>query len=1022
MPCFYLFKVLLAFTKRATLIAGILLLPFITTATNIKGKSSRYAKKYAAGKIAGKVVDEKGESIPGATIRIVGQTVGAQSSIDGSFAFNVQPGTYTVEVSFISYQTKRITEVIVKSGEITSLNISLKPQSNDLKEVVITSSYNKASAEGLYTRQKNAAGVTNGISAEQIAKTPDANVGQSLKRISGLSTFDNKYVIVRGISERYNVATLDGTPLPSTDYSRRNFSFDVIPSEMIESVVVYKTVTPDLPVGFAGGMVQINTRDIPTKNFFNFSIGSGFNDRSTGNDFLSTKRGKYDYLGFDDGTRKMAGYFAVTDGVITPPPGQPQVPFSEDDVAFSKQFTNNWHLYRYKAQPNQNYTFTFGQSYNIKNSDKRFGFIASVNYRNTQTVTDITNQRSIFFIGINPDYPQFTENKPSGYGKVYNFNTTYGGILNTGFKSKNHQIGFRNTYTRIFSNPLTNVFGYADEGVANAILDPSAPPTTQRIITEPDFLGLLQNKLQGEHKLGEYKVNWDVSRTNINRQRKDMLRREMVNENQRYGNYFHDYLDNDAANVFPLSRQNFNLNETDYNWTTSVSRTFFKNTNHTSIIKAGYIGITKKQNNDFITAYLRMGTSTTGDDPFFKNNPLIIEDVHVPENFSNSRLIYQVYGYGFRTYTGASDSHTGYFMVDQKIGEKLRVVAGLRAEYFNLRLKDDGFSSANSLLGSADSLIRTDADKKWEYLPSANLTYSLSDEVNLRAAYSQTIVRPEFNERSLTSNYNSELLADVTGSLVVSTKTSSYDVRAEWYPAAGEILSVGAFYKYLDKPLELVQRSSTLYYYNNGAWAKDFGLEAEVRKRLGFINDNLPILQKITVFGNATYIRSKVLGLIFDGLKPVPNRPGFQQLTFKEVLQTRPLYGQTPLLINGGVQYDGDIFGFNLVHNYTGRKFYLLTENLNNNEFEGAYNQTDLQLNANVLKKKGKVRLNIANIFDSLNYYYDGIVSYENVDPANPNSGKKLKPGFTDGFDKGDNITYSRKTGRTFILSFSYTF
>lgn len=397
-------------------------------------------------------------------------------------------------------------------------------------------------------------------------------------------------------------------------------------------------------------------------------------------------------------------------------------------------------------------------------------------------------------------------------------------------------------------------------------------------------------------------------------------------------------------------------------------------------------------------------------------------EAHKPENFRNDGLVYQVYGYGYNGYQGTSNSHTGYLMVDQKLGSKLRFVVGVRAEYFKLALANDGYTTANRLLNTTDSLIRTDADKDWSFLPSANLTYAVNDQVNIRAAYSQSIVRPEFNERSLSSNYNSDLNADITGSLIVSTKTSSYDLRAEWYPGAGEILSIGGFYKYLDKPLELVQRSSTLYYYNNSKWAKDYGIEAEIRKKLGFINENLPILDKITVFGNATYIRSKVLGLLFNKIDPVPNRPGFLMLTFKEALQTRPLYGQTPFLLNAGVQYDGDIFGLSLVHNHTGRKFYLLTENLNNNEFEAPYDQTDVQLSANIFKKKGKIRFNVSNLFNSTNFYYDGVVSYESIDPKNADLGKKLKPGFTDGFDKGDNITYSRKVGRTFTVSINYTF
>ncbi|RYD94552.1 MAG: TonB-dependent receptor, partial [Sphingobacteriales bacterium] len=854
MPSFYHFNLLLKTCRYLFFIGGILFLPIL-----VNGKTNKPAGKHlyfqSQGKIAGRVYDAKGESLPGASVHIVGQTTGAQSSIDGSFSFAAKPGTYTVEVSFISYETKRISDVVVKSGEVTSLNIVLNAQETNLKEVVITATtFRKASAEGLYTKQKNASNITNGISADQIAKTPDANVGQSLKRISGLATFDNKYVIVRGISERYNVATLDGTPLPSTDYTRRNFSFDLIPSEMIESVIVHKTVTPDLPIGFAGGMVQVTTRDIPTKNFISFTVGTGFNDQSTGKDFLSSKRGKYDYLGFDDGTRKMADYFRISDGNAS---SKDNKPFTQADYDFSKQFTNNWGLYKYKAQPNQNYSFAIGQSYNINKSD-RVGFIAALNYRNTQTITNIENKRDIFTLA--PVYENLFGGGAVGSGNIYNFNTTFGGILNVGYRTKTFQLSSRNTYSRVFSNPLTNVFGF-DNDAGDILIGPQYAPSTQRIVTEPDFLTLLQNKLQGEHQLGSIKLNWDVSRTSIDRQRKDMLRRELRNDDQEYGNYFHDSVDPDAVYVFPLSRQTFNLKETDYNWTLSGSRQIIKEGDFVNTVKIGYIGFSKNQKNNFVTAYLKPGSGTSTLDTKF-----LIQDTHTANDFGPGKLVYQVDPFGLDEYEGNSSFHAGYAMVDQKLWGKLRFVGGVRFEYFKLQLIDDAFTSANALITSPDVVLvanERDKDKAWQILPAANLTYAVNDQFNLRAAYSQSMVRPEFNERSLASNFNSDLLADVSGGIVVSTKTSSYDLRAEWYPGLGEIISIGGFYKYLDRPLELTkQGGQALYAYNNSKSAKSYGIEAEFRRKLSFINDAIPLLDKMIFFANATVLKSKVVAVL----------------------------------------------------------------------------------------------------------------------------------------------------------------
>ncbi|WP_345330263.1 TonB-dependent receptor domain-containing protein [Mucilaginibacter defluvii] len=1015
MACFYPSFFPNKMYKGFLFLAFLLAFQFITF-----GAFSKSVFFQNTGRIAGKVVDEKGEGIPGATVRVAGQTIGTQTGIDGSFSLAVKAGTYIIDISFISYQTKRITDVVVKSGEVTALNVSLQQQTAQLKEVVVSSTYRKSSTEGLYTRQKNASNITNGISAEQIAKTPDANVGQSLKRISGLATFDNKYVIVRGISERYNVATLDGTPLPSTDYTQRNFSFDLLPAEVIEGIVVHKTITPDLPVGFAGGMVQVNTRDIPTKNFVSFSIGTGFNDQSTGKDFISAKRGKYDYLGYDDGTRKMVPSFRVTDGATGAGADDPRG-FTEADFQYARQFTNNWGLYKYKTQPNQNYTFGIGQNYNLKKDGERIGFIATLNYRNTQSIVDVVNQRSIFLFSPQAINNLFDGN-PTGFGKIYNFNTTYGGVLNMGYRSKKHQISIRNSYSRIFSNPTTIISGYDNES-GGVLLGAQYAPSTMRIVTEPDFLGLLQNKIQGEHQAGLYKLNWDVSRTALNRSRKDMLRRQIVNNNQLYGNYFHDFVDADAINVFPLSRQAFDVKETDYNWTASVSRPISTAPEFTGTVKLGYIGFNKKQVNNFITAYLRPASNNGFElDPNF-----VIEDVHTPENFAPNKLAYEVNPIGLNSYDGTSQFHAGYAMVDQTLWEKLRFVGGLRVEYFKLQLIGDAISSLNALISSPNIVLvanEDDIDKPWQILPSANLTYSVTDQFKVKAAYSQSMVRPEFNERSFATRYDPVLQGDVTGNLVISTKTDSYDLRGEWYPGLGEILSAGIFYKYLDRPLELTKRGGQdLYVYNNGFWAKSYGLELEVRKRLGFINSDLPLLDQVTVFSNATLLRSKVRGALPPRPELVdPANPNVYRLVSQPDERDRPLYGQTPFLLNTGVEYSGKIFGFNIVHNHSGRKFYLLTDNLALNEYEAPYDQVDVQLNANVLKNKGKIRFNFGNLFNNRNFYYNGMASYEPIDPNNAEAGNRLKPGYTDGYEKDDVITFSRKYGRTFTLSFNYTF
>jgi hypothetical protein len=182
--------------------------------------------------------------LPGATVTIVELNKSRVTDANGSFIFsNIAPGTYTVKVTALTFQEKEITEVIVVADDIYNLTISLLEKNNQLDEVVIKAP-TKAKVESvksLLTMQKNSATVSDGISAETIKRTPDKNTSDVLKRISGASIQDNRFVIIRGLNDRYNVFLLNGSPLPSSESDRKAFSFDIFPSNMLDNIIINKT-------------------------------------------------------------------------------------------------------------------------------------------------------------------------------------------------------------------------------------------------------------------------------------------------------------------------------------------------------------------------------------------------------------------------------------------------------------------------------------------------------------------------------------------------------------------------------------------------------------------------------------------------------------------------------------------------------------------------------------------------------------------------------------------------------------
>jgi outer membrane receptor protein involved in Fe transport len=958
------------------------------------------------GKITGKVLDEKGETLPGASIRVVENGTGTQTSVDGAYVLSLNPGTYTVEVTYISYQTQRVTGVVITEGKSTPLDISLKPAKSALKEVVVTASYRKASVEGLLTKQKNASEITNGISADQLARTPDKNIGESLKRISGVSTIDNKFVLVRGIGERYNSAVLDGTVLPSTEAQSRNFSFDMIPSGLVDNVVVSKTVTPDMNASFGGGLIQINTKDIPNENFITFTAGTSYNDQSTGKDFLSHKRGKYDYFGFDDGGRDFPKGLVHTDKTSEPNVLLPDPEYQKKVIDQSKRFTNDhFTLYKNKTAPSQNYQFTIGHLFVLDtNKNNKLGFTGSLSYRNTQ---------SINVIGMQARSSWYLANPANNNGAAYDFNTTLGGLLNVGLQLGKNRFSLRNTYTHVYDNTLVRIAGY-DEIDGPEYTAAHKPPNRIQEVDDPTFTDLLQNKLSGQHQLGKVKIEWDAARTSINRQEKDLsiaTARSPVLIGNDY-QYYYAYSILPQVEITPTSRHHYYNKEAHYSWNLSGTLPFTV-AGIRSTVKTGYFGTHKKARFEWEIAALSANNNLADSLRYIS-----ISDMIKPENIAFDKYFYSINPYFLDNYEGKSQTHAGYIMFDNRIFDKLRLVWGLRGEYYKYTEIKNGYNTRTFEFDLKN-------DKRWQWLPSANLTYSPIESINIRAAVSSSVVRPELLDNSKFFRYSPYLGGLFGNQGLYSTRINSYDFKTEWFPGLGEIISVGGFYKHFDKPTELtivLVNGNPNYYLKSADWAKVYGLEFELRKNFGFITD-AEILRNITVYGNFTLQKTTVQS-IYKITNPNPSPGAPEQI---DVLseQKRAMYGQAPYLFNVGLQYTGKHFGFNAAYNKSGYKTYIVSDDPLNIEYERPREQLDAQISYRFFRNKIEIKLNASNLTNNASTYYRNTASYDIIpDYRGPDKSKsvRLKPGFSNKYEEGDQLTFQQKFGRTYSTSISYTF
>ncbi len=1027
------------------------------------------------GSIAGKIIDEKGQPLPGANIRIIELNRGLQSNVDGSYQLSIEQGIYTMEVSYISYQTKRIADVTVRPEATTMLNIVLSPVSKALSEVVVSSSYKKESVNGLYARQKNEAGISNGLSAEQIATLPDKNVGETLKRISGISTNDNRQVVVRGIAERYNLAMMDGAILPSTDVQVRDFEFDIIPSNLIDNVIVSKTATPDMSFGFGGGLVQVNTFAIPNENFNSFNFGSKYIQGSTGKDFLGYGRGKNDYLGFDDGTRDhFPKELLLFDGRnynprspnATPPPGvtaiTPQM-IAEQNKKIGGLERMGTRVYQ--TMPGQNYQFSLGRNYTLKKG--RLGFVGSVSYRNEQRIDHISKYER----GDWQKIENYTFNVETGEqlnptsANQYNFNTTWAALLNAGWSSKNHKVTSRNFYSRLFSNQFSRIMGFGNDiGYTNN--NPAI-----REYDRPKFIDLLQNRINGEHNLGKLKLEWNVAQNRLVNLEQDAVEAWLgptVTMNETVYNVIPSAITNPGLGTF--NRSQYRYKETNRIAEGSISYPFDL-IGQKQTVKTGFQYLERKGLMEWTALPIGAVNTINSVYPYV---PVQEWGQFLDFKDTQNDLLYYPALFSKTGYEGKNVNQAWFAMLDNRLTSLMRLVWGLRAEYYKYeRLR----SGTNDLL--IDQLITqgegrqyvdpqtgklvspfadpTNEEKAWRYLPSASLTLTPIKDFNIRGAFAQTVVRPALIENSRMIRFDPVVGGYRQNEGVLSTQIDHYDFRLEWYPKAGEVISAGFFYKYFDKPVELyrspVGADNRVYLTTqNSDWARVHGWEFDVRKSLGFIYSGWKPLENIYINANLTLQTSEVQASRYEGKGMADDKYGkrYEYRTKVLLKEKRPLYGQVPVLYNLGLQYAGERLGASIALNHMGYKTFttgLLPEVV---EYERPRSQLDAQLSYKFMKsKKLQARLNMSNITDSpFQFFINDVGTYKLQDrwkglyasaiPAQTwdeiyewkyGFSQKYEEGYyetsADGKTKtrvGDRDTFTRKIGRAFSLSVSYNF
>ena len=942
------------------------------------------------GKIVGKIVDAKtGETLPGATVLIEGTTKGASADFDGNFSLGgLQPGKYTIIASYITYDNKKFVGVEVKANDVTDFSIALDQSSSQtLGEVVVQAEMNKENTNTLFVMQKNNASVSDGISSESIKKTPDRSTSDVLKRVSGASIQDNKFAIIRGMSDRYNSAYLNGTPLPSSESDRRAFAFDIFPAGILDNLIILKTATPDLPGDFAGGIILINTKSIPEKNSTSISVSGGYNSLTTFKDFKTYKGGKTDWLGLDDGTRQLPGSVASTEEFS-------KITLNTDKIEQAKNINYDWGLQTKTALPNLN--LQISQANVFKLFKKDFGSVASITYNNSNT-TAITDRREF------EEQGEVVQKTREYIDTTYSNNILTSLLWNLSYKlNDNNQIGVKNLYSINTDDRVISRKGIFD---ASDVTSPTWQKSNVRFYKQNN---IYSGQINGDHYIpkGKIKLKWIGGLSDITRDVPN-LRRMVYQKSSASEDDTVKYAAQILADaVGPTSSGSMLFAKTQerlYNIKYDISKTIeIKNTKHE--IKLG--GFNQYRSREFSARLLGYTWYSKGS--AIKSNldlALLPEDeIFQPENIGIIDGPGKYDG-GFKltesttyidSYGASSALNAGYLMFDSRFTEKIRFIYGLRAESY--------MQTLNTL--NPDFSKKAKDTTVIDFLPSINAVWSITDRLNIRGAYYRTVNRPEFRELAAFNFYDFETDYQISGNDTLQRAIiNNFDLRFEYYPKRpGQILSASVFYKDLTNAIEQIAGNGQIrsINYANVAKASNMGLELEYRILLAtiFRNDSSKFLNGTTLFTNFSYVKSEVDVSKLNNVEP------------------RPLQGQSPIIINAGIQYlDSKYdFGVSVSYNYVGKRIIIVGNIDEPNIWENPRHVLDLQLSKTF---KGKIELKL-NVRDAI---AQNLIFYQDINK----NGKLDKSSYADNKEfehksSSDNLLVNTKLAPTISLSISYKF
>ncbi len=819
------------------------------------------------GRIQGRVLaTDNGEPIGFADVLLTPadttlKKIGGLTNADGTFLLEGAPGHYALRIRALSYALKTV-DVELVAGQVVPFSAALTPEAIQQKEIVVEARAKQNTESSMLSARKKAPAIGDAVSAEQVRRSPDKNASEVLRRVTGLTVADGKYVFVRGLGERYSSTEVDGVRIASPEQNKRVVPLDLLPANLIENIVVQKTYTADRPGEFGGGDVQLHTRDFPGGRTWLVSMSQGDKSNATFKDRATYAGGSGDVWGFGAGDRGLPG--AIHDFPTDHPivAGSPPYGYSKSALAsLGKSFRDVWSPTSTHTIPDGTYSATFGDELPLLG--RSLGVITSATF--SRSFDDRREAQRLFASGPDTSYDYAVQRWTSS--------AQLGALSGLSYRiSPRHSVHLRGLYINSADDEVRTYEG-EDHNRTEATTGTWIQHRDTRLLyVQRNVLsGTLEGRDDFPQLLGA-SLDWKLTRSAARRQQPD--RREVS-----YDKGFYYDAGGNLLSYWGLgstgSREFGDLHDNGWGTTLAASRPFQWGALGRGKVSLGFDRQTKERRNDYrrFNIYANQNADPTlPPDSLFApgqftgtNGTAYVEEGTLPED----------------NYHANAKVTSGYLSLDAPLGRRLRSTLGVRVERGSQDVRSFDLFHPGSVIAEG-SFHNTD------WLPSANLTIAATAAINVRLAAARTLSRPDLNELSpspsleYVAGYRQAGNPKLHRALI-----DNYDVRVEAFPTTSEVLAAGFFYKKLQEPIEQAIQGAVppLLVPVNSDHGRNLGVELEARAGLGRLWRGL---QGFSVNSNAAFISSRVV-----------HKP---QITFLSD-PVHPLQGQADYSVNVALMY-----------------------------------------------------------------------------------------------------------------------